>query len=685
MGWQRSLGWVMLFCGVFAVQLTGCKNSGPIEMKMDSNPVRSQAGRAFYHNGFPTDLRQSEEGVVDISDFPRQYHLLTAELVVAIEHYIRGFHTVSTVYLPFSGPLPDAFLNKEPLEYAHKASFVQVVDIDPSSPEYGRRFPLDVSQTLKRDEYRPAFLLQIQPVLGVNLRPNTTYGAFVIKPGFELGVFRQNPMLRQRLENEYKLLNAFLLGQSMDVDSVIGATVFTTGAPSQKLHQGAQVAMDLALQVGESSVNNLAYLKSYDEYCVVRGDISIPMFQRGIAPYYLWGGLIEWNQHQPTVQRWRDTEFVLTIPKASAGGQSMMPEGGFPLLAYVHGAGGRAHQVYDRGPFDRIDFTQYPHYLGEEGKGPSLIAAQRGWASSGLAGHLSYDHLGQLASFRGAVVYNLFNPVGLMGSYYQMAWERIYFRHVVNQLQLPGDICPDAQFDSDIVFDAALQVSMGQSHGSWVNSLVTAADPLPYKGAIFSGVSGTWAKLYNNNPSYRMAMDAIVINRLPSGRLDDAHPFLMLTEWLLGPVDSVANVDSLLRYPQKTPPHVMGFSGYNDYYSTEETQRPFFMALGADLVGEDIGEGEGETFIPYISAAGLQQLDYPQWGNRLSPGYGERTAAVMRYRGNNPFFWETGHEITFQLEEIKHQYGCFLQQLAQGGTPVVDKGVSIGGGCFGEE
>ena len=71
-------------------------------------------------------------------------------------------------------------------------------------------------------------------------------------------------------------------------------------------------------------------------------------------------------------------------------------------------------------------------------------------------------------------------------------------------------------------------------------------------------------------------------------------------------------------------------------------QSPFFMALGADLVGGDIGEDEGETFIPHISAAGLQQLDYPQRGNRLSPGYGKRTAAVMRYRGNNPFFWETG-------------------------------------------
>ncbi len=682
----------VLITGFVIAFITGCKYDAPVEMKMNLAEANQKKGSHFYDNGFPTNLRRQADGSINITDFPRQRHLLTAELVAAIPLHTQGYHTVSTVYLPFTGPLPNGLIGREPLFYAEPGSAIQVVDIDPTSPEYGRRFPLTVSMTESQGAYRPKHLLQIQPVLGVNLRPNTTYAAIVLNsPQTDGEGLIQNEQLRAVLADDdsinsearevYRPLRDYLHMQTIAVQSVVGATVWSTGDPGEKLHRGAEATVERVQQMETLPLKNLASLKEYEDYCVIRGDISIPMFQNGVAPYYLLGGQMEWDTAgDPVVQYWRDTEFVLTVPK-----RELMPESGFPILHYVHGAGGRAHQVYDRGPFDRIDFTQYPYYLGEEGKGPSMIAAQRGWASSGFAGHVSYDHVGEIAGLRGAVVYNLFNPTGLLASYYQMAWERIYFRHVLNRLELSTDYCPDSlvsESESAVRFNPDMQVTMGQSHGNWISSLVAAADPIPYQGAIFSGLAGTWTKLYANNQTYRLIMDAAVINQLPDGVLDDAHPFLTLLEWLLGGVDSTANVDSLLRYPKKTPPHIIAFSGYKDYFSTELTQRPFLMALGTDLLGPDIGESLDYTLMPHMASAGLQQLSYPLGSNRAVPGYGERTAVVMRYRGDNPVFGYTGHEITFQLEEIKHQYGCFLEQLSEGHAPVVDVGVQLGGACY---
>ena len=141
--------------------LTACKSSN-VEMKMSvvgtdyaavSATVNSPVAGNFYNNGFPTDLRLQDDGTVDIANFPRRFHLLTNEYVSAIETYnnIGGFHTISPIYLPFTGAIDVDALPSWDLEYTKPGSPIQVVDVDLDSPEYGRRFPLEVSMTTKMD------------------------------------------------------------------------------------------------------------------------------------------------------------------------------------------------------------------------------------------------------------------------------------------------------------------------------------------------------------------------------------------------------------------------------------------------------------------------------------------------------------------------------------------------------
>lgn len=651
----------------------------------------------FYVNGFPNDLRRADDGSVDISDFPRQIHWLTRHYVESVRTSHKGYPTIMPVYLPLTGAIDVASLSEWDGDYVQPEAPIQLIDVDPNSTEYGRRFPLQVSVTRHADSYRPQHLLQVLPTLGINLQPETTYAVIVTDqvPLPDEQQWQQHPQLTAALLPEqseieitvravsvYAPLRHFLQQQE-DVTpaSVVAATVWTTGNPVARFQRAAAQVARQATALTELPIGELQNIDDYPEYCVVSGVVELPGYQHGVPPYALLGGNIEWDDDGAPLQHYtRPAEFVLTIPK-----QITMPASGYPLLSYVHGAGGRAHQVYDRGEFDHFDITRYPYYIGKAGEGPAQIAAERGWASSGLAGHSSRDHIPQWGALNGVMVYNIFNPQGLAGNYMTMAWERIFFRRIVDRIQVNRSLCPEADPGpgrEHFYFDSQLQVNLGQSQGNWISSLMVAADPRPYQGVIFSGAAGTWIRLFNNNPGFELSMNTLAISRVPVLNLDDAHPFLMLLQWLLGEVDTVTNLANLTHNPGKPPPHIIGFSGYNDYLLADTVQRPFFMALGSDLLGEDIATSDKRSFLPHITLSGARQLAYPAVNNTSFAEYGPRTNVVMRYRGNNPVLLYNGHEVLFQSDEIKHQYGCFLEQLSDGVDPLVSVGVVQGSPCL---
>ncbi len=682
--------------------LSGCKSttSSNVEMKLNvagadaaiDSATNSPTAGNFYTNGFPTDLRLQDDGSVNINDFPRRFHLLTNAYVNGIKKHINigGYHTVSPIYIPFTGAIDVAALPDWDPDYAQADSPIQVVDVDPSSPEYGRRFPLEISMTQKADSYRPVNLLQIIPTLGINLRPNTTYAAFVTDqvPLPEGNTLEQNDQLAgllnpsqatvplsNRAVEVYGPLRDYLMQQGVSAGSIIGATVWTTGDPTVRLRKGAEYAASLPL----APATDMQLLEDYPQYCVIEGYVDVPGFQRGAAPYVLTGGQVDWDENGHPVQQYtRNAKFVVTIPKTRA-----MPAEGFPMLFYHHGAGGDADQVFTRGKYLRtaIDIV-VPYKVLDRGAGPSQVAAERGWASSGFAGHMSLDHMGLVLGF-GMFGYNMFNPVALNNNYYQMVWERTYFRRVLNQLEIDPTLCPDADTGGATAFriNPDMQMLMGQSLGNWTSSLQLAADPEPFEGVLFTGMAGTWIKLFTNNALFRTGMSAGVVSLLPGQKLDTAHPFLMLMEWLMGGADVVPHMENVLRYPLKEAPHVLAISGVDDGGSGEHVQRTHMLAVGEDLAGPDLGNSYDTTLFPHLEIGGAQQLPYPVVNNVDVPGQGPRTAVIVRHE-NTVRPDHNGHHVTFDLEATKHQYGCFMQHLAEGRAPVVGEGWEQGGPCL---
>lgn len=56
---------------------------------------------------------------------------------------------------------------------------VSFIDIDPASPEYGRRFPLEVLVSTEDLPFAPKNLMSIVPVFGFTRWANTTYAVII--------------------------------------------------------------------------------------------------------------------------------------------------------------------------------------------------------------------------------------------------------------------------------------------------------------------------------------------------------------------------------------------------------------------------------------------------------------------------------------------------------------------------
>ena len=68
----------------------------------------------FYRMGFPTDLRASADGWLDLSSFPGREEALTGRYLRVIEEDVRGFATIQALYLLLSGPVDPGRLPADP-------------------------------------------------------------------------------------------------------------------------------------------------------------------------------------------------------------------------------------------------------------------------------------------------------------------------------------------------------------------------------------------------------------------------------------------------------------------------------------------------------------------------------------------------------------------------------------------
>lgn len=652
----------------------------------------------FFSQGFPTDLR-NDNNHIDVGGFPRPLQIFSLTYTHQIGKVDFGFSPAMPLYMQFGTGLDMAAQVSAlaPVDFADALAPVQVIDIDPDSPDYGTRYPLAIAMTAEADQYRPQNLLQVRPV-GKPLREDTTYAMVVLRgfagnaadvePNAELSALLEgrnpwyvNPLLllgdAKRARQVYTPLAEFIASNDMVVEDIIGATVWTTGNASRYMNN----VVKKAAQWQPANPNSDWTLREETpDYCVLESSWEAPVLQRGAIPYVTAGTIEFDDQDNPLVRDTRTAPIILTIPK------QVMPATGFPVLHYHHGTGGLATQVFERG-LTAADGNQ--SYLGS----PAQVAAQRGWATAAMAGHLGADHQEQLRLLDKVLdlipgftlnhtTYNFLNPQAMRDNFAQMLAERAVYRRLVMSLSLDESLCPGANSVSgEFHFDTEHQALMGQSLGSMTASASAATDPEGYRGLIATGAGnyGLGLALFYSieDTDVGAAIENVYLNVEPGTVTADLfHPVWALAELVLAPANVSLLTSKWLQTPeQATPaPHVMVVEGHYDEQVTLPMERPYLVALGADFINEELPVAESSQLLPDLQIAGYQQLFSPVAGNRDG-----RTVGVVRYPEDGIM---SGHHVTFQYPEPQHQYGCFLQDLALDRVPTLIRGESLGADCL---
>ncbi|MCA9564084.1 MAG: hypothetical protein KC561_11380, partial [Myxococcales bacterium] len=305
-------------------------------------PTYVRPGTSFFDSPWPSDLRRTQGGNPELSDFPRASSGLVHTYVNYFERDVTGFSTMPVVYVSFSHDISDIPL-PTPAETLLEDSPIQLIRID--SDHCGETVAVEVVARAGGSRFIPAPILAASPVHGLVLEPATSY-ALIIKRTFGLGSHigqnedqggllgtyspagYRDDLSSGRLETLSTCLTELGLAEDVAV-----ATSFTTQDPIQELEQ--LVAFATSDSVSLSDALNWAIDQDYtvqDSYTTWTGDLPMPIFQAGDSPYNSQGGFRYDSDDNPILQRWENAPIILTVPDGP---------GPFPVLIWASGAGHR--------------------------------------------------------------------------------------------------------------------------------------------------------------------------------------------------------------------------------------------------------------------------------------------------------------------------------------------------------
>lgn len=666
------IGW-LLVAGAFGG--IAC-DATPAFVERDTRGVWDPDGADFWDRPLPSDGRREADGTFDLDKWPRalESDLLLDWFGVA-DRRLRGWGVSSGVFHRFSGVLDEASLPQTPEDSLAAGATVFLLDIDPDSPERGRRFPLWVRMLEDRqDRYTPPHLLAAVPVFGFVRREKTTY-ALVVTTGardgsgapigrseafhaaFEGGEADEEAVAR------LALLRETLDKEGFDADQVAAAAVFTTLDHSSELLELVDWAETLPIPEVEGP---WTLIRDHQSFQVFEAHVGMPVVQSGRRPYDGpgEGRILRGADGQPTIVETQRTRLLLSVPK------STMPSEGFPVVLHLHGSGGNAEQSFDRGPLPE-DAPRGEQPEAVPGTGPAEWLARRGVASLGVDFPL-HGIRHNPPDTSGLLLYNLFGNIGAtIDNFMVSATELTLISRLVPELGFAPTAAETATVASpaldlggapSVALDPERFSAMGQSMGSTIGAPWAAVDRR-VKGIILSGSGGVLVDIANHavEPVPVKGVAELALRLAEDGdEVHLFHPALHAAQNLWDLVDPVAKADRLARrpYPGVPAKDVLMTAGYLDGYFAPTSQAALATALGAPLAGE-----AAEPVLPRtLALGGIEPVGLP--ARSTVEG---RTVVVVSHAAPNV----NGHYVVFNQPGARRQYTCFAATIGTAEGAVV--------------
>ena len=577
------------------------------------------AGETYWDLPMPSDLRL-RDGRPDVSGFPNPRNLPVVNDLLSVAGERRGWPVMPTVWFRF---------RERPA--AIDASGASIVALD-----NGESVPVVVEEVA--DSAFGKGLIAVAPRPGIVLRASTTYAA-VLTRAFAPGVEVPSQFAKLRDGGgpaEAKRVYA-PLWSVIDGEDALVATVFTTGDEVAELKKRSDGLKETA------RLQSVSVFATHADYCELRGEVVMPQYQIGTQPFDHDGRFVFDENGVPIAQGEMRVPFVMTVPKGT------MPAGGWPLWQFFHGSGGASFDLVDDGPV--LAAGQEPL----AGEGPGAVVARRGIAAVAAAMPINPERMAGASNY---AYLNLNNLGAFPYNFQQGVFEQRLFLDALVGATLNGCNGP-------VKFDASKLVAGGHSMGGMYTNMIAAIEPR-YGAITPFGAGGFWNRMILDTAIVPGSRD-LLAGILGVDELTAAHPVLGLIGlgWEIAePGASMARI-ARRPLPGMKAKYVYQPIGMDDQFFANPIFDAGALAYGNRQVGELVWPSTQEA----LRADGLDgMMQYPVRG----------TNVVVQYTDGGIL---DAHYIHRQREEVRYQYGCFLQTYLRDGIPTVPAPAAITAPC----
>jgi len=608
--------------------LAGCSSPLP-------NPIVDHGG-GFFDAPMPSYLRVTASGGPDLAGFPNPSANPLLDEYVALAAELDGAGTNPTITFRFDRGLDLDLLGDLDSTVAPGAA-IMLLDVDPDSPERGRRIPLIWDFQAEQTAYQPENLLTVAPLHGTPLRSSTTYAALVTT-----AVAARHPLFEEVWRADHPdhdtwaPVHAELLALGVSVGDIAVGTVFTTQAPLEELGEWSWwVRNGLAVPPWDQA---LAPAEDNQFFQAWEGTLQVPLWQHGDRPYWdEGGGFARDEDGRPAVYTWEDVAFTLAWP---ASGDP--PAGGWPVVIYAHGTGGDHRTCCDS----------------KSGLEPASMLAKGGFATLGISQPLHGDRATGDTQVE-LHTFNYLNPDAALSNFRQGALDAVYQAHVLTGRQ--------HVFDADgeqVLLDPDQVYFLGHSQGG-----LTGALAAPFLGGLvdalaLSGAGGGLSYTLVHRKQGGLDIEELMRGVLaldPDEALDVLHPvtgLIQLLSEITDPINYAPHWFLLDHRYGHGPVHVMMTEGLLDEYTPSMTTEAMAAAGGLPILDplahlDDAHRLELPDVVSLPTAGTAVAFD----GQSITAGLGQ--------------FPDDGHFAIFDNSDAARLYRGFLTSARDSAEPTL--------------
>ncbi len=657
--------------------VAGCGSSS--DQPSGGGPARAQSifvvpdsldalsGDTFFDQPWPSDLRYDASGAVDFVGFPNPRKMpLIGAYIDSMKGVLHGFSPAASGFLRFTADLDPKSLPATPLDALDPASSVQLIDIDPASPDDGKRERISLFFRAEQGTYWEPDTLAFMPTFGYPLAPHTRYALVVTDKvrAADGGPVVASKSVRELLGIDpasgatataaQKLSDAVAqIGKAgIDPKHIVHFTVFTTNdpiaqtikirdwvmknEPAPDVLPGTWVAKD---QNADMDVYQGQYGPS-------------PNFQKGSIPFskYGDGGELAFDASgNPVKQNDFNLRFALSVPNATA---CPMPASGYPIMLYAHGTGGDYRTFVGNGVADAfakrcvavMGIDQIFH--GTRPGGPCTLNPPPCNTNVDL------------------IFFNVQNPVAARANGPESAIDVVQQARLFTEtgIQVPAAV---SRSGSAISFDGKQLTFMGHSQGGLNGPMFLAIDNQA-RGGVLSG-SGSMISISVLEKTKPVNVAALVKTLMGLSSLSDQkevnsfHPGISLIQTIVDPTDPIHYVPHIVQEPRAgfAPKSILMTEGVEADGTGDNYTPPHSIEVESVAMGLP---PQNPVIHPIVEDqwGDLSPVDIPAGGLSGNLAGGKASGVLAQWHASQA---SDGHFVVFDIPAAMKQASGFVRNL----------------------